>query len=428
MTHRCIVPTLLAGILLTACTSEPIPSAPSADPLDGSGTAIEFPVQLRSLDPETLRLDVTLNDESFELTGAGRTEGVPWIVSWQVEPDVPIAVSLSWSVPTARGNLVVATFGPSTLPAVNGNAEISVQISDYSIEIYDDDNDGFSNLHERCAASDPFDSESIPDGSTVGATDGATGDPNGVEDDCNSDGSASREIDVEVPFTEVLPVIDGRYDGNPGDFAEGSPRPWDRSIFDDVDGNQLRIDVPMIDRNSGPWNDTAGYRWFALHDDVNLYVFVLAKPVEAPLNYDSSTDLWQDDNLNLFIDGNNSKGDSYDGVDDWHVFLALSDGGGPNTETQRIEAGPESRGIPEGLRFETCICTEGRHTWEIAVPLASIGVETGRPFGIELQIDEDNDGGARDARFGWRHPPRDNADVDLTYLRPRLTGTAVLRP
>ncbi|WP_420450183.1 sugar-binding protein, partial [Ilumatobacter sp.] len=156
-----------------------------------------------------------------------------------------------------------------------------------------------------------------------------------------------------------------------------------------------------------------------------------AKMDGAPI-LDDSGPLWQDDNLNLFIDGDASGGTSYDGVNDFHVFLALGDGsGGPNTDSGRVEAGPNSVGVPAGLRMAACFCNPVA-AWEISVPLDSVGIRADRTFGIELQIDEDNDGGGRDARFGWSNPSAADAggdgSSDFAFLEPRYFGIARLAP
>ena len=49
-----------------------------------------------------------------------------------------------------------------------------------------------------------------------------------------------------------------------------------------------------------------------------------------------------------------------------------------------------------------------------------MNVEIGRPFGFELQIDQDFDGGERDGRRGWADP--DTADWERQALPFRVPG------
>lgn len=71
------------------------------------------------------------------------------------------------------------------------------------------------------------------------------------------------------------------------------------------------------------------YQWAAMHDDTYLYLMVFGEQVGAELLSDSGF-FYDDDNLNIFIDGDNSKSSSYDGVNDYHILIPLleSDGSG----------------------------------------------------------------------------------------------------
>jgi len=391
----------------------------------GDGVRIGVPLQLRAIEPTALGLSVTLQaldgvrePETFVLEGRGA--GSPWELQWSVPPGISTSLTLRWFdtrfdlQATDPEGLTLATYS-TVLDPVEQDGDVPVTNAEYETEAHDRDQDGFSNLVELRCDSMPADPNSVPDA------------------DCDAAGGREPPTgDHDVEITGVPPgrgpAIDGRY-FEPGDGAGTDERrsAWDDgAVFSDVRGERLAIDSLMIARGSGPLTETPGYRWYAVHDETTLYVFVEGKEIEAPI-FGDSDQLWNDDALNLFIDGDNSGGSSYDGVDDWHVFLALTDGaGGSNTEAGRVGPGPNSVGVPDGLRFETCICTRGRHTWEIAVPLDSVGITRGEPFGFELQIDEDNDGGGRDARFGWTHPPRDAEDVDFTFERPSFMATVRL--
>ena len=55
-----------------------------------------------------------------------------------------------------------------------------------------------------------------------------------------------------------------------------------------------------------------------------------------------------------------------------------------------------------------------------------MGIAVNQPFGLELQINDDDDGELRDSKWGWHHPPRVGVDVDETFLNPSIMGTARL--
>ena len=396
-----------AALAAIGCSSEraALETAP-----DGTAT-LPVPSLLRNVDRSALRLTLTVNGAASDPIASG--DAGRWRVAWNVPPGEPIRLSVRWH---DTSGLTLATLNTSLSP-VNANGDVPISENDYTVEIHDDDADGWSNLAELRCDSDPRGGDSIPDFECADGGTGGVGEDDDEPFPMGTDPEPIDIVDVEIPRTASAPVIDGLYEPA-----------WDAATFDGTMG-PLSVDHPMIDRDAGPRDSAPGYKWGAMHDGENLYVYVEGKPVDAPVFADSPNP-WDDDALNLFVDGDGSAGTSYDGVDDWHVFMPLADTAEDtlfaNTENGRVQAGPGSPGIPSGLRFTACLCTSGRHTWELSVPLASLGVEVGRPFGIEIQIDEDNNGGGRDARFGWVHPIRQGSDVDFTYLDPSYMGRARL--
>ena len=58
-----------------------------------------------------------------------------------------------------------------------------------------------------------------------------------------------------------------------------------------------------------------------------------------------------------------------------------------------------------------------------AAAIASCGGSSvGRPFGIEIQLNDDDNGAARDARFGWLEP----SGSSMADSNPGVFGTALL--
>ena len=383
----------LATVALAGCAEgPPAGDGDDAPAAGGSGApeALAVPFVTRAIDRDALRLSGIIDGARFEI--GPRPENA-WRVAWEVAPGIPVSVQLRWYEDTGDGGtgLTLAEYDAVLTFETNGPWEI--ENADYRFE--DLDGDGFTNVEERCFGTDPFVAGSAP----------------GPDDECADGPTGPVAIDVEILFVTEAPVIDGLYESA-----------WDSAAFDGTAG-ELAVDALMIDVGVGPLERRPGYKWGAMHDDENLYVYVEGKAVGAPIHGDSAA-LWQDDNLNLFFDGDGSAGSSYDGVDDWHVFIPLLDADG-NANAQRITSGPSSAGVPAGLRFQACVCTSGRHVWEVAIPIASLGIDYDG-FGIEVQIDEDNDGGGRDARFGWAHPARQGEDVDFTYLNPSYMGRARL--
>jgi len=52
----------------------------------------------------------------------------------------------------------------------------------------------------------------------------------------------------------------------------------------------------------------------------------------------------------------------------------------------------------------------------------------GKPFGFEIQLNDDDDGGSRDAKWAWMHPAGLDSTNDFTWQNPSFMGSAVLQP
>ncbi|MFK7857710.1 MAG: sugar-binding protein [Granulosicoccus sp.] len=252
------------------------------------------------------------------------------------------------------------------------------------------DNDGFSNLRERLADSDPLNASETPNN--------------------------TPDVRISRITAAQRPIIDGFYDDG---YRDGA-------TFNDVNGEELDIDNLMIDLGARRADGDTEFRWFAMHDGTFLYIYVLGESNALATPVRDSTEFFQDDSIDIFIDGNNSKGSFYDGVDDRHIIIPLltspTDTTGPNTTA--ITTGPNSASLPS-VTFSTCLC-DGQHTWEVRLPLEAFDISVDRLFGIEVQLNLDNNGGTRDAKWGWSHPSRVNEDVDNTFVIPSFMGTAVL--
>ena len=193
----------------------------------------------------------------------------------------------------------------------------------------------------------------------------------------------------------------------------------------------------MIDNTDG-LADGAPYRsWAAMHDGINLYLLVLSDDIGA--RHGDSANVWEDDALELFIDADNSKLPVWGDADDFHYMIPLLklDRVNANRASDgRIDPGPMSSDVeltidfhtgpkegPDGIRFPQF----EQDVYEIAIPLAEAGIQTGQAFGFELQVDDDDDGAGREAKWGWFHPSRvDNVNTDTTYTNPSVMGTVVL--
>lgn len=353
----------------------------------------DFPLQSRAIDPDRIDLELLVDDEPV----SARRDGETWAASFTVPAGSPVDLSVSWF----QEQLLLASL-QRTLPAVTADTSVTIDSSDYvsTGAGYDEDSDGLSNLAEIDAGSDPRD----PD------------DPSPAQ--CPETDVVPAPRRVEFPRIDPAdaPIINGLYD-----------EIWNSAQFSDADGERLSIDNYLIDlgKDDGRRDGDTEFEWAGMHDGTNLYLFVFGEAMATGQAIADSSVLFHDDSVEIFLDADNSGGAAYDGVDDRHIIIALLDEDG-NT-SGRIARGPaDSVALPDGIEYFNCLCTPV-YTWEISIPLASLGIPDdgtgGAEFGIEIAINDDNDGGDRDSQWGW-YQTRCSGN---TFTDPSIMGTGVLR-
>lgn len=383
---------LVIGVmfLLTACSETSTLSFDDEDVSGGAAGTFALPVpapiaSARAVDLDALYVRIVFDGQEQTITEE------PYIATFSAANGSTLDISVMWyeEDDERAEDLLLAAWSDSL--EVNDNTSVAISSDDYlsTGAAFDTDSDGFSNLTERRENSNPYNDGETP----------------------------INRPDVRIRWVNPVeaPVIDGLYDSI-----------WsDRGKFDDIDGERLSIDNLMINQGALQTNGNAQFRWFAMHDDSNLYVFVLGQVEDISTPIRDSTSAWQDDTVNLFIDGNNSKGDSYDGFDDRHLFVPfLTDPSNPTQNSTVFVNGQFSASSP-AFEFATCECDD-EVTWEFKLPFSEFNITKDTPFGFEIQVDVDNDGGARDARWGWFHPARTTEDIDNTWTTPSFMGTAIV--
>ena len=186
--------------------------------------------------------------------------------------------------------------------------------------------------------------------------------------------------------------------------------------------------APMIDQNieaewstapaMGIGNATIGGiprdfsgQWKALYDNSNLYVLVEVS--DATLTNDSGTNWWEDDVVEVFIDGDNSKGTSYDGINDFQLGFRWNDGS--------VNIGGNSVQNVSGITFDMYASGSG-YVVEAAIPWSTIGISPslGSQIGFDVSVDDDDDGGTRDAQVASM------ATTDVGWTNPSVFGSVYL--
>ena len=255
------------------------------------------------------------------------------------------------------------------------------------------------------------------------------------------DSTGMQAVDVIIPRVDQssLPVIDGAL----VDYLPNYPvfaGEWHAATTLDQQGNLLAIDSLMID-NTGSASENYNHHWAAVHDGTYLYLLIVSD--DAGLHQSDSREVrkpWKDDDLELYFDGNNSKLDSYDGVDDFHLHVNLinamsGEANNSYAANRTFLQAVNSANIPSdfifanGLRSgpESPRAGAGRQDiYELRIKISELNITPGMPFGIELQLNDDDTGGTRDAKWGWSHPAGEPGADDMTWQNPSYMGTALL--
>ena len=170
-------------------------------------------------------------------------------------------------------------------------------------------------------------------------------------------------------------------------------------------GERYPVSNNLLGDASG--GDLSG-EWTALWDADNLY---LAVNVTDDAAQKDSDDPWQDDSVELYLDGDNNKDAVYDANDFQYIFR-LDDAA--VTEV--------NKSATSGVEFSFSKVAGG-YELEVKLPWSTLqasGTGTGKRLGLDVQVNDDDDSSDRDAKKSW-HATSDNA-----WQNPQAFGTAEL--
>lgn len=400
--HR-IVPVIAAAAALlglVACDSNE-PTTAITVGTDVSTVSLQPPPKLltKAVSQNALSPTVMVNGQTVDMLPVGEPNP-RWTGSIVVPPGTNTTLTILWTEAVGPIALPLASF-TRELGVINSNSSATIGSDRYQFDIHDEDGDGFSNLNER-----------INDTNFENALD---------------PGAQTATVFINQIDPNNAPIIDGSWDTSI----------WPNAQFLDRNRERLGINNLMVDQGATQLDQEPTYRWGAMHDGTNLYLMMFTESVRVGQTPTSDSLMaYQDDAIDVFIDGDNSKADNYDGVNDFHMIIPIfeKDTLIPNNSrslASRDENGINALPIPAGVEYAACHCNDssiGEFTLEMKIPLTEVGITVGQPFGIEIQYNDDKDGGERDAKWGWFHPSKTltGQDVDFTWQDPKFMGTAEL--
>lgn len=157
--------------------------------------------------------------------------------------------------------------------------------------------------------------------------------------------------------------------------------------------------------------DLGGY-YKVIWDATYLY-FVVNVTDDMLTNDSPATNPYDDDGVEIYIDANNSKSSTYD-ANDFQFLFRRND---PD-----IYLYPSGIINPPGV-VAAHLDVTGGYIYEIRMEWNALGVMPGSEIGLDVHINDDDDGGGRDAKMSWQHIQNDDA-----FQFPYLFGTATLEP
>ncbi|OED38612.1 hypothetical protein AB833_18950 [Chromatiales bacterium (ex Bugula neritina AB1)] len=214
-------------------------------------------------------------------------------------------------------------------------------------------------------------------------------------------------IEVLVPYIRRRPDIDGNWTAQWRDGAIAATVNYE-TRRNNIDNLLLS---PVAD-----YLDGAGYStWTAMHDGTNLYLGVRVSSDYINSSIVDSDEPWHDDSIEIYIDGNNSKTEEYDGVDDFQILLTA--------ESEHWQPALSELSAPGlGIFYRASVSGRGHVYYEVSINLESAGIVPGRAFGFDVHINEDDNGGDRDAKWAWF----EKSGNDRSWYRPDVFGTLML--
>lgn len=152
-------------------------------------------------------------------------------------------------------------------------------------------------------------------------------------------------------------------------------------------------------------------KWEGKWDERYLYLAVRVYDESIKADSDNPED---DDSVEFYIDADNSRKASYDGINDYRMTFAWG--------RKQVIIDPKSpQTISPDLSYEFKTTADG-YVLEAKIPWKMLGVQIGikSRLGIEVQVNDDDDGGGRDKKISWL-AREDNAMND-----PRLLGVVLI--
>jgi len=202
-----------------------------------------------------------------------------------------------------------------------------------------------------------------------------------------------------------------------GDFADWPANvPWHKVTHD------MGWNTPEDD-------DDGSYEFACVADNRYLYVAIKIWDDKEVTGETAGHDVYKDDCVELYIDGDNSKAGNYDGNDS-QIMIGRDNLGGDPKKPSLGGANPawgahvaNAKPGPDSGAETAVVNTKYGWAMEVAVPLAEFDIRLadGTVIGFNVQLNDDDDGGDRDHKQSWSKAELDSG-VEGAYRDTSVWG------
>ncbi len=172
-------------------------------------------------------------------------------------------------------------------------------------------------------------------------------------------------------------------------------------------------------------DDDASLEFACAADEGNLYVALKIRDDLKCVNEDSGNGIFQDDSVEIYIDGDNSKPAAYE-PDVCQISMGRYNvGRDPSNPILNDFRGWNGQGASAAETGTKAAVVDTDYGWavEASIPLAFFGIRLadGTVIGFNVHLNDDDDQGERDHWLGWSKTEL-AGDVDTAYMNPSVFG------
>jgi hypothetical protein len=239
----------------------------------------------------------------------------------------------------------------------------------------------------------------------------------------------SMSLSITLALLAITAIISAPvYADEPG-LVYDAPFPVTVSVDGDLSDWPLvtwhKITHDMGWDNLPESDDDASLEFACVADEGDLYVALKIRDDRKCINEDTGRGIFQDDSVEIYVDGDNSKPAVYE-PDVCQISIGRYNvGRDPNNPMLNDFRGWNGQGAAANETGTKAAVVDTDYGWvvEAAIPLPFFGIRLadGKAIGFNVHLNDDDDQGERDHWLGWSKTEL-AGDVDTAYMNPSVFG------